>query len=328
MSRMDVLFCTAFGTIVGKMTKKENLVRTITRDKPSWIPFRYDGCLTILKPPIVVRPVDGGLDDWGAGWIATTGKEGSYPDGKAVLRLEEAGDLKPPATDFDMVTENLRERVARLAGTDTLVIAYNELTLFERAIALLGTDEFLMATLLDPDRAGRVLDIITDYQLQLTESLVRSGVSGVRFTDDWGMQSALFLAPEQWRLLVKPRLKRLFDVVKRSGGFVFQHSCGHIEEIVADLVEIGVDVLDPCQPRANDILRWKRDFGSRLSFMGGLDTQGYLSFGEPPEVERQVMAVVEIMGKGGGFIAAPSHTITIPEANTLAMLKALRQASP
>ncbi len=310
------------------MTRKENIVRTITRDKPTWIPYRYDGCLTILKPPIVVRPVEGGLDDWGSRWIATTGEEGSYPDGTPALRLEDVADLEPPSTDFDAVTENLREQLRRLADADTLVIAYNELMLFERAMMLLGTDEFLMATALEPERVARLLDIILDYQVRLTASLVRSGVAGVRFTDDWGMQSSLFLAPRQWRLLVKPRLKLLFDVVKRAGGFVFQHSCGHIEEIVPDLVEIGVDVLDPCQPRANDIFRWKRDCGDRLSFMGGLDTQGYLSFAEPPEVEKQVIAVAQVMGKGGGFIAAPSHTITIPEANTRAMLVALRQVSP
>jgi uroporphyrinogen decarboxylase len=108
---------------------------------------------------------------------------------------------------------------------------------------------------------------------------------------------------------------------------VFQHSCGHIEEIVPDLIDIGVDVLDPCQPACNDIFAWKRDFGDRLSFMGGLDTQTYLSFGTPDEVESSVRRVVGIMAAGGGYIAAPSHTITVPEANREAMLRGIARTS-
>ena len=309
------------------MTKKENLVRTITRNGPAWIPYRYDGALTLLHPRIVVRPVEGGLDDWGARWIRTSDKEGSYPDGRPVVDLETLDRLRVPDTDFDEVTEDLRAQVRKLEDRDTLVIAYNELTLFERALLLLGTNEFLVATALAADKAERILDAITGYQLRLTESLLRAGVSGVRFTDDYGTQASLFLAPEQWRRLFKPRLRLLFDLVKAHHGFVFQHSCGHIDEIVPDLVEIGADVLDPCQPRVNDVPGWKRRYGDRLSFMGGLDTQGYLSFGEPAEVRSEVKAFVSLMGKGGGYIAAPSHTISLPERNTRAMLEALDEVN-
>jgi uroporphyrinogen decarboxylase len=82
-------------------------------------------------------------------------------------------------------------------------------------------------------------------------------------------------------------------------------------------------VLDPCQPAANDIFAWKSRYGDRLTFMGGLDTQGYLSFGTPDDVETAVAKVVAVMSAGGGYIAAPSHTITIPPANRAAMLRAI-----
>jgi uroporphyrinogen decarboxylase len=228
-----------------------------------------------------------------------------------------------PNTDFDLVTRELAEQIALFSDKDTLTIGYNELTLFERAELLFGTNNFLMATALEADLAGWVLDIITDYQLCLTESILKAGVSGIRFTDDWGLQTSMFISPERWRLLMKPRLKRLYAIVKKYDKIVFQHSCGHIDEIVPDLIEIGLDVLDPCQPQANDIFGWKKRYGNSLSFMGGLDTQSYLSLGNPAQVRDRVIEVVMIMAKGGGYIAAPSHTITIPEENRLAMLNAL-----
>ena len=305
------------------MTRKENILRTINRDSPEWIPYRYDGSLTLIRPNIVVRPVEGGRDDWGVYWVPTNEIEGSCPDGQPVISLEEIDSYQVPATDWDRVTKNLKHQIESLSQTDTLVIAYNELTLFERAQLLLGNAEFLMATALEPQQLEMLLDKILDYQEMLTQAIMKSGISGVRFTDDWGMQSTLFISPEKWRKLIKPRLSRLYRVVKQRGGIVFQHSCGHIEEIVPDLIEIGIEVLDPCQPEANDIFKWKHDYGDQLTFMGGLDTQRYLSFGTPKEVKENVKKVLSIMGKGGGYIAAPSHTITISEENRKAMVEVI-----
>jgi uroporphyrinogen decarboxylase len=92
---------------------------------------------------------------------------------------------------------------------------------------------------------------------------------------------------------------------------------------VPDLIELGLHVLDPCQPAANDIFAWKREYGGRLSFMGGLDTQGYLSFAPAEEVRRKVTEVLEVMARGGGYIAAPSHTIALPVENRRAMVEAV-----
>lgn len=305
------------------MTRKENLVRTIVRDSPAWIPHRYDGSLTLLRPAVVARPVEGGPDDWGVNWIATTKDEGSYQDGIPVIGIDEVDDHKVPETDWVVVTEDLRRQVSDHAAQDTLLVAYDELILFERAQLLLGGESFLAATILEPEKLCCLLDKITAYQQKLTEAIMKSGVAGVRFTDDWGMQTSLFIAPDAWRALIKPRLAKLYAVVKDHGGYVFQHSCGHIDEIVPDLVEMGLDVLDPCQPAANDIKSWKSRYGDRLSFMGGLDTQGYLSFGSADAVRAAVAEVVPVMARGGGFIPAPSHTITIPDENRQAMLDAI-----
>ena len=279
----------------------------------------------MVRPSVVVRPVEGGADDWGVTWRKTNAVEGSYPDGKPVLSPAGIDQARAPETDFPAVRRDMEAQIGLLKGSDSLIIAYNELTLFERAQLLLGTEELLIAAVLEQAKVLLLLDMITEYQEALTECLMSAGAEGVRFTDDWGMQDALVISPELWRILVKPRMKRLYDIVKKRGGFVFQHTCGHVEEIVLDLIEIGVDVLDPCQPRSNDIFGWKRRYGDRLSFMGGLDTQGYLSFADPREVRGEVKRVAAFMGRGGGYIPAPSHKITIPEENSKAMLEAITE---
>lgn len=108
------------------MTRRENLLRTIRRDAPASVPYRYDGCLTVVEPAIVARPRAGGLDDWGANWIASGTDEGSYPDDEPVLSVEQAAELEAPDADWSAITADLHEQVASHAGDDTALTARNE----------------------------------------------------------------------------------------------------------------------------------------------------------------------------------------------------------
>lgn len=307
------------------MTRKENIIRTILRNQPRWLVYRYDGSLTMLEPITKARVREGGVDDWGVNWIASHSDEDSYVEEHAVISIDQARTFQVPQTSWQEVTDDLKRKVQQIQHKDTLVIVRSEAILFERMKFIMGTTEFLMATISHPQEMHFMLDQIADYQQKLTRAIMESGVVGIRFTDDWGTQNAMFIRPDDWRKFIKHRLKSIYDVVKEYRGYVFQHSCGHIEDIVPDLIEIGVDVLDPCQPKCNDIFAWKRNYGDRLSFMGGLDTQGYLTFGTPQEVREEVCKVIDIMSNGGGYIAAPSHTITIPEENRQAMLAVIRE---
>ena len=306
------------------MTARENLERTIRHDHPQWVPSRYDGTLKIFRSNIIkVRPVQGGADDWGVNWLCTNEEEGSYPDNKPVINIEDVGKLCVPQTDWQGVTVDIKGQLKSIEGKDMLPIAYNELLLFERVQLLLGFEGFMIALAEYREELNCLIDQVYRYNRQLVEALLDADIAGIRFTDDWGMQDRLFISPCDWRALFKERYRALYDMVKKRGKYVFQHSCGRIEEIMDDIVELGVDVLDPCQPAANDIFALKERYGDSITFMGGLNTQTWLSFGTAQEVYDKTMDTVKIMARGGGYIAAPSHTITIPEENRAAMDRAI-----
>jgi len=137
-------------------------------------------------------------------------------------------------------------------------------------------------------------------------------------------QNGLLLDPGSWRALIKPLLAEIFAVGKRAGLPVAYHCCGALRPIIPDLVELGLDVLNPIQAGCPGMEpgELKREFGRRLAFMGGLDTQEVLPQGSEAEVRRHTAELLETMcSGGGGYILAASHTIPpeTPEANIFAL---------
>ena len=309
------------------LSSRENMLRTIRRDKSQWIPYRYDRSLTALRPAVCIKKEEGGLDDWGVMWLPTKDAEGCYTDGNPVTIIDDVENFLSPDTDFNMVTEDLRQQIRSLDNKDTVIFSYCDFVLFERAQFILGTINLLIEVLKNTEKVEILLETITQYHLKLVEAMMITGIDGIRFCDDWGMQTAMFLNPDLWRKIIKPRIKRLYEIVKKYDGIVWQHSCGHIEEIIPDLIEIGVDIIDPCQPAANNVLMWKREYGKKLSFLGGIDTQSYLSFGSPEEVKAKTKEFIKFMSKDGGYIAAPSHTISFPPENKNAMIDAIDEVN-
>jgi uroporphyrinogen decarboxylase len=307
------------------MTAKENLIRTIKHDNPQWVPYRYDGTLRILASKIVnVRPIMGGKDDWGVAWLFTNKEEGSYPGGDPVLDIENVDSFSSPRTDWAAVTDDMKNQIKALEGLDVLPIAYTEYAIFDRVQFLLGYEGLMFALVENREKLDQLIEKVYQYHYKFVEALLDADVEGIRFTDDWGMQDRLFISPADWRFFFKERYRALYNLVKTRGKLVFHHSCGCIESIINDIIELGVDVLDPLQPAANDMFKLKENYGSKICFMGGLDTQSWLSFGTEDEVYNNTLKILKVMSKGGGYIAAPSHTITIPQANRNIMAKAIQ----
>ena len=143
--------------------------------------------------------------------------------------------------------------------------------------------------------------------------------------DDLGMTDGPMMSPRSYRRLIKPHQAELLDVIhKNTPGKVFFHSCGNIYRLLGDLVEVGVDLLNPVQVSAGemgDTARLKREFGDRLSFCGGIDTQRVMPRGTPDDVRREVRRRIGDLAPGGGYVAAAVHCLQpdVPPENIVAM---------
>jgi uroporphyrinogen decarboxylase len=163
----------------------------------------------------------------------------------------------------------------------------------------------------------------------LIQRFIDLGVDGGYFGDDYGAQKGLLFAPRTWRQLIKPRLVRLFAPFREAGLPILMHSDGQIQQILPDLIEIGLTALNPAQPEVLDHIWLREDFGGKLAFYGGISTQTVLPHGAPDEV-RQAVAACErdLAPNGTGLLLAPSHRMMtdIPLANVTALVEAFRGA--
>ncbi|MCY2929979.1 MAG: hypothetical protein NTV86_10880 [Planctomycetota bacterium] len=182
----------------------------------------------------------------------------------------------------------------------------------------------------EPELLCELMDRLVDRRLGEVESIYAAvgDRADVVFGlgDDVASQAALWMSPEHYRRYVKPRHARIVGFIKaRTRAKVIFHCCGACRAILPDLIEIGVDVLNPTQTAAAgmDPFELKRDFGADLAFWGGLDVQHLLPRGTVPDVERAVKRHIDALAPGGGYILSPSHIIQrgTPPENVLAMYR-------
>ena len=198
--------------------------------------------------------------------------------------------------------------------------------LFERAWSLRGFENFLMDLMIEEDFVNDIFKQITDFNLQIIDEAVKYDIDGFYFGDDYGQQNGLLMSPTTWRSLIKPYLAIMFERVKKSGKIVVLHSCGNISEIMGDLIDIGLDVYQTFQPELYDLEQVKKQYGSHLTFWGGISTQQSLPFVKPSELKEIVNNTIKIMGKNGGYIAAPTHQVPadVPLENIIALADILK----
>jgi uroporphyrinogen decarboxylase len=236
----------------------------------------------------------------------------TFPDPNAPHRLDEVRD----------VMEKYHEEYGVIVDLSS--------SLFEPSMAhLRGMENFLMDCYDDPAWAGSLLDALADYYSQLGTRAIEAGVDVVRIGDDIGVQTGMLIPPDLWRDLVKPRMKRMIQAFKKANSeiVILYHSCGDFSPVIGDLVEIGVEFLSTMQPVGKmDLARIKKEFGDRVAFKGGLDTQQLLPNGSPQQVREGVKHVIKTLGSGGGYVFMPAHMLyqDVPTDNIWAMLEAVK----
>jgi uroporphyrinogen decarboxylase len=273
-------------------------------------------------------------DEWGIGWKSqeyeTLYGTGRYTEiARHPLSKDEATEsYTPPDPDRpELYTE--AGRVIDTYRDEYWIVGVTVTTIFETAWALRGLEAIMMDFVVDPDLVERILDIPDSYHRTAAKRLVQMGVDMIWTGDDMGGQSAMVISPQMWRRFFKPRMARFISECKAINPAVkiAYHSDGRIFEIIPDLIEIGLDVLNPIQPASMDPAEVKRLFGDRLCFWGSIDEQHTLPFGTPDEVREEVLQRIQTIGKNGGLIIGPTHHIQLdtPMENFWALVNTIRQ---
>lgn len=280
------------------------------------------------------QPGDSYLDEWGIKWRAAEYKT-KYGNGiyTEIADHPLADDLaienyQPPSPDRQELYEE-PQRVIRDYKDEYWIVGVTVTTIFETAWALRGLEQLMMDFVLNPELANRILDIPFHYHLTAAKKMVKMGVDMIWIGDDVGAQQAMMISPAQWREIFKPRMATFIRTLKEINPQlkIAYHSDGNIYQIIPDLIEIGLDVLNPIQPASMDPAKIKKDFGDKLCFWGTLDEQHTLPFGSPDDVRKEVELRLETVGKNGGLIIGPTHHVQIDTSmdNFNAMVEAIKK---
>ena len=179
---------------------------------------------------------------------------------------------------------------------------------------------------LNPAVVDAAVARITDFLCEAAgRQLEANGdlIDCLHYWDDYATDAALFFSIEDWRRFYKPALERLFALAKRHGKGVWFHCCGAMSELLPDLIDMGLDILEPCQTHLPGMApeRLKREFGKHIIFYGAINTQQTLPFASQESVRREVRQRIRVLGSDGGYIVGPDHSVNkdVPPENVVAL---------
>ena len=325
----------------GEVTPEIDLLQALGFDTAS---IKLRGPETNISP----QPLAGGtvFDEWGVGR-----KRVDLGAGAFLLEVTHSplSGLDPKDIDLDSypwpdpadrgrIADLAQDAQKKVQTTDLALIGRFGGTIIEQATFLRGYQEWMMDLVLYPDFARALMNRIADIQIALDEVGIREAGQYLSIFkasgEDLGMQDRALFSPAVWQELLRPILSRRWKAARNAldqfGGShvkLMLHSDGAIREFIPDLIEDGIQVLDPiqtsCQGMEPEDLQ--REFGEDLVFHGAIDAQKILPFGTPAEVKAEVIRIIETLGQGGGLILGPVHNVQpdVPPENLAAMCQAV-----
>ncbi|MFC2030252.1 uroporphyrinogen decarboxylase family protein [Chloroflexota bacterium] len=284
--------------------------------------------------PTVTRPDGYRVDEWGLVYRQVPHDFGVYQEvvDRPLSGITSAGELAryrmpdPGAAGrFDVGRDH-----SQRYGRDFALLGVIECTVFEMAWNLVGLEQFLVDMALRKEYVGLLLDEVADYSIGVGLELIALGADIMLTGDDLGMDIGPMISPRMWRAQIKPRLKRVLDAYRAANPDIIlaYHSCGSVRPFIDELIEAGVEVLNPIQVTADgmDPAALKAQHGDRLAFLGGVDQRHVLPQGTAQEVDTEVRNRIWEMGQGGGYMAAPTHDIQAdtPVENVLQLFQSVK----
>ncbi len=267
--------------------------------------------------------------DWG--YHPEVGRDARLGDVRTIAEIAAA-----PLPDFmqRLNPDRLRASVERWHERDYAVMAsppHLGGELFETAWRLRGFTQFMIDLATNPPLVEYLLEQLTAMHLAVSLALVRAGIGILALDDDVAEQSRMLISPAMWRRYFKPRVRSIIEACRAANPdiAIFWHSDGNIEPIIPDLIEIGVNILNPVQPDAMDPVKLKQQYGDQLAFFGTVGTPLRWARGTPDDIRAEVRERIETVGRGGGLIVAPAYDLEpeedIPWENITAFFEAVEE---
>ena len=309
----------------------ERLIRDLGARNRDDVLERFDVDLRYVSPVYPPETITNGVKQnmWGERWMMTNtpwGMNWEHVNGALadVTSLAEIEAFPWPSCD-DVDYSTLARQCDQYEG---YAIVYGNADIFERPGLVRGWENLLCDTALNPEWVDCLAKKFLDYFVEdFTRCLeaTRGRIDIFWALTDLGTQSGLLQSRETFHRFIAPPIRTLAEMSHDNGVKFMFHSCGAVRELIPDLIELGVDILNPIQPECMDVAGLKRNFGKRLSFWGGLGTQTTMPFGTPAEVRTKVQWLAQTLGDGGGYLLAPTHYIEpdVPWENILALRDAV-----
>lgn len=252
-------------------------------------------------------------DAWGIGWrYARNG----FCEFTEIVKHPLAGDMSqlesytiPDPHEGSQYTPF--ETIKAQYGREKWLVGSVQISIFEAAWYLRGMEQLFLDMVQYPDYVAALMDKVMLFPLGVSQEYIKRGADMIWFGDDVSMQHGMMMSLDMWRQFLKPRYAQLFTEAKRTNPNIkiAYHSCGNCEAILDDMIEIGLDVLNPLQPKAIDPIAVKKRYGHRLALFGGLCIQELMPKGTPPQIKQEVTRLTHACGRGGGYILSPAHHI-------------------
>lgn len=331
------------------MTKREIIRMVLEGERPPYVPWSFsftiearekltahygtDELMDVLGNHLLGLGSDIGFfeaigedcvrDVFGVVWDRSIDKDIGNPKGRVLPEPTLDGYDFPDPHDsrfFDDIPEKINR------WSDRFRVYQLGFSLFERAWTMRGMEQLMMDFYDHPSFVRDLLESIADYNIAQVRKALEFDIDGVYFGDDWGQQHGLLMGPDIWRTFIRPVLARMYGAVRDAGKYVFIHSCGDVDELFDDLIEIGVNCFNPFQPEVMVVASLLGRYRGRLSFHGGLSTQRTLPYGTVDDVRRETRWLIEI-GQAGSYILSPAHAVEgdVPLENMLAFIEAVHQ---
>ena len=350
-----------------KCTPRENLLRTLRRQGFDWVPvdqnsfcpdqaeafkkrFGHDRIAEYFENPargswvrwnatytdakaLYLReelPEDIWFDNYGVGHSRRPGcfhmTRMHHPlRGDATVAEIAAYPMPVVAESQEVINDRMRSiQDQGLAATGSMACS-----IWERAWYMRSMEDLMVDMLTDDERATVLFDRVTEHACDHARMYATAGADILQTGDDIGMQSTPMMDPDLWRRWIKPRFARVLAEARniKPDILVWYHSCGYVLPFIEDLLEIGVNVLNPVQPECMDLAEIHKQYGGRLSYWSTIGTQKVLPFGTPEEVRATVRKNIDICGKDGGIVIGPTHMVEpeVPWENLEAMRLAAKE---